>query len=135
MSKMKKWIIGIGIFVVIGAIGSIFSNDDAEVSNEEPNKNIEANTTKETMSNEEFEKEVNFIEPNLEALENNKLADINTVEEMITKSEASSSYIVKLKANNNLNEDQEAKLDELNNKFNDYTVHYYSQKNELKKNK
>lgn len=131
--KTRNILIGIVAIFVIGKIGGIFIKDDNEIVTKEPKKNIEVNSNKEVMSNDTFEKEVNVIEPNLDPLENNKYADIDTIDDMIKKSEASSSYIIGLKSKYDLNEEQEDKLNDLNDKFNAYTVHYYSQKNELEK--
>ena len=131
MSKMKKWGIGIGVILVLALIGSFLP--DSEV--EEPVSQESLQTAeKETMSGESFNKELNLLEPNLDALDENKYhEDIKVIKEMIKKSESSSSYIVNLKSKYSLTKEQDEKLTSLNDKFNKYTVHYYSVENEMEK--
>ena len=131
MSKMKKWGIGIGVILVLALIGSFLP--DSEV--EEPVSQESLQTAeKETMSGESFNKELNLLEPNLDALDENKYhEDIKVIKEMIKKSESSSSYIVNLKSKYSFTKEQDEKLTSLNDKFNKYTVHYYSVENEMEK--
>ena len=131
MSKMKKWRIGIGVILVVALIGSFLP--DSEV--EEPVSQEALQTTeKATISEDYFEKELNILEPNLDALDKNKYhEDINVIKEMIEKSEKSSSYIVNLKSKYSLTKEQDEKLTSLNDEFNKYTVHYYSVENEMEK--
>ncbi|WP_277232736.1 hypothetical protein [Romboutsia timonensis] len=131
MSKMKKWGIGIGVILVLALIGSFLP--DSEV--EEPVSQEALQTTeKATISEDYFEKELNILEPNLDALDKNKYhEDINVIKEMIEKSEKSSSYIVNLKSKYSLTKEQDEKLTSLNDEFNKYTVHYYSVENEMEK--
>lgn len=131
MSKMKKWGIGICVILVLALIGSFLP--DSEV--EEPVSQEAVQTAeKDTMSGESFNKELNLLEPNLDALDENKYhEDIKVIKEMIKKSEASSSYIVNLKSKYSLTKEQDEKLTSLNDEFNKYTVHYYSVENEMEK--
>lgn len=133
MSKMKKWGIGIGVILVLALIGSFLP--DSEVEEQEPiAQEVSQTIEKETMSEDSFSKELNLLEPNLDALDENKYhKDIKVIKEMIKKSEASSSYIVNLKSKYSLTKEQDEKLTSLNDEFNKYTVHYYSVENEMEK--
>lgn len=133
MSKMKKWGIGIGVVLVLALIGSFLP--DSEVEEQEPiAQEVSQTTEKETLSEDSFDKELNLLEPNLDALDENKYhKDINVIKQMIEKSEASSSYISGLKSKYSLSKEQDEKLTSLNDEFNKYTVHYYSVENEMEK--
>lgn len=131
MSKMKKWGIGIGVILVLALIGSFLPDSDVE---EPISQEVSQTTEKETMSEDSFDKELNLLEPNLDALDENKYhEDIKVIKQMIEKSEASSSYIVDLKSKYSLTKEQDEKLTALNDEFNKYTVHYYSVENEMEK--
>lgn len=131
MSKMKKWGIGIGVILVLALIGSFLPDSDVE---EPISQEVSQTTEKETMSEDSFDKELNLLEPNLDALDENKYhEDIKVIKQMIEKSEASSSYIVNLKSKYSLTKEQDEKLTSLNDEFNKYTVHYYSVENEMEK--
>ena len=131
MSKMKKWGIGIGVILVLALIGSFLPDSDVE---EPIAQEVSQTIEKETMSEDSFDKELNLLEPNLDALDENKYhEDIKVIKQMIEKSEASSSYIVDLKSKYSLTKEQDEKLTALNDEFNKYTVHYYSVENEMEK--
>ena len=131
MSKMKKWGIGIGVILVLALIGSFLPDSEVEEPVSQEALQI---TEKATISEDYFEKELNILEPNLDALDKNKYhEDINVIKEMIEKSEKSSSYIVNLKSKYSLTKEQDEKLTSLNDEFNKYTVHYYSVENEMEK--
>ena len=132
MSKLKKWGVGATILLVLGVIGSFLPESEVE---EPKSQEVLQTKEKEDMSEDYFEKEINLLEPNLDTLNENKYnEDITIINQMIEKSEASSSYIVELKSKYSLTKEQDEKLTALNEKFNKYTVHYYSIKDEMKKN-